>query len=156
FFPGVIWYLSIWFPANHRTRAMALFAAAAPFSQLIGGPISTGLLGLDGALGLSGWQWMFILEGMPAVLLGCAALRVLADEPRQASWLTVEERGALFTALASENRERPNAHLLEAIKDARVLLSAAIVFSYTVGSYGLSLWLPLILQEHQLSTNAIG
>lgn len=157
FFPGIIWYLSIWFPVKHRTRAMALFAAAAPLSQLVGGPISVTLLQLDGALGLSGWQWMFVLEGLPAVVIGFACLWVLADEPKDASWLSTVERGALIQALSEEPHETPKKDLAAAMKDPRVLISALIVFCYTVGSYGLSLWLPLILKaQHDLSTTAIG
>src|SRR5262245_46619413 len=92
FFPGVIWYLSIWFPNKYRTRAMALFVAAAPLSQLVGGPISVSLMRLDGFLGLQGWQWMFIVEGVPAILLGIACLRVLVDTPEKATWLSDIER----------------------------------------------------------------
>jgi MFS transporter, ACS family, tartrate transporter len=156
FFPGVIWYLSIWFPAGHRTRALAWFAAAAPFSQLIGGPVSVTLLRLDGVLGLAGWQWMFLLEGVPAILLGLLALRVLADGPERAPWLDATEREAIATALATEARDAPHARLGAALRDWRVFVSAAVVFCYTVGSYGLGLWLPLILKGHGLSTTAIG
>jgi ACS family tartrate transporter-like MFS transporter len=156
FFPGVIWYISIWFPAKYRTRAMALFIAAAPLSQLVGGPISVTLLQMDGLLGLGGWQWMFILEGIPAVLLGIVCLWLLADEPKDAIWLSGPERDTLIQALASETHERPKKDLWSAMRDPRVLMSALIVFCYTVGSYGLSLWLPLILKGHELSTTAIG
>ncbi len=156
FFPGVIWYLSIWFPDKYRTRAMALFAAAAPLSQLVGGPISVSLMRLDGLWGVQGWQWMFIVEGLPAVILGIACLRILVDRPEEATWLSDEERTSLVDALASETRERPKKNLLAALQDVRVWLSAFIVFCYTVGSYGLGVWLPLILKEHQISTTLTG
>jgi MFS transporter, ACS family, tartrate transporter len=156
FFPGVIWYISIWFPAKYRTRAMALFIAAAPLSQLVGGPISVSMLQMDGLLGLGGWQWMFILQGLPAVALGIVCLWLLADEPKDASWLSAPERQTLIQALAEETHEKPKKDLWGAMKDPRVLMSALIVFCYTVGSYGISLWLPLILKGHDLSTTAIG
>ena len=90
--PGVLWYISIWYPGKYRTNAMALFIAAAPLSQLVGGPISVSLLKMGGLLGLAGWQWMFILEGIPAVLLGFACLRLLADTPAQGD--VAHRRGA--------------------------------------------------------------
>jgi MFS transporter, ACS family, tartrate transporter len=156
FFPGVVWYLSIWFPAEHRTNAMALFIAAAPLSQLVGGPISVSLMQMGGLLGMAGWQWMFIAEGVPAVLLGIACLFVLADTPEKANWLTEEERASLHAALANDTQERPKKDLKAAMRDPRCLVSALIVFCYTAGSYGLSLWLPLILKGHDLSNIVIG
>lgn len=156
FFPGVIWYLSIWFPPRYRTRMMALFVAAAPLSQLIGGPISVSLLKADGLFGIAGWQWMFVLEGIPAVAIGFLCLKVLADTPKEATWLSSDERGALIASLAAEVHERPRKDLWSAMKDPRVLLSTFIVFCYTVGSYGLGLWLPLILKQHPLSNTEIG
>ena len=156
FFPGVIWYLSVWFPASHRTRALAWFAAAAPFSQLIGGPVSVSLLRLDGLLGLAGWQWMFLCEGLPAILLSLLCLRVLADRPERASWLSAEEKAAIVAAFAAERHDAPHARLGLALRDPRLYISAGVVFCYTVGSYGLGLWLPLILKGHGLSTQQIG
>src|SRR6185312_9697502 len=91
FFPGVIWYISIWFPKQDRTRVLALFMAATPISSVIGGPISAGLLQMDGFLGLQGWQWMFLFEGLPACVLGFVCLVMLADTPAQATWLAVPE-----------------------------------------------------------------
>ena len=82
FFPGVIWYLSIWYPANHRTKALAWFMAATPLSSVVGGPAAVSLLAMDGILGLAGWQWMFLILGLPATFLGILCLSVLADEPR--------------------------------------------------------------------------
>jgi ACS family tartrate transporter-like MFS transporter len=155
-FPGVIWYLSIWYPGKYRTNALALFIAAAPLSQLVGGPISVSLLQMGGVLGLAGWQWMFIMEGLPAILLGIACLWLLADTPAQATWLTAAERQAVVDALAADTQENPKKDLGAAMRDPRVLTSALIVFCYTAGSYGISLWLPLILKGHDLSNTAIG
>jgi ACS family tartrate transporter-like MFS transporter len=98
FFPGIIFYLSGWFPAEARARAIARFMTAIPVSGMIGGPISGALLGLGGRLGLTGWQWLFLLEGLPAVLLGVAVLRFLPDRPEVARWLAPDQRTWLARA----------------------------------------------------------
>src|SRR6478736_1696876 len=108
FFPGVILYLTYWFPAEYRARIIGLFTVAIPVSSFLGSPISAALLGTDGWLGLRGWQWMFILEGIPAVLLGLACLAVLSDRPADATWLGNEERRWLIAKLqAEEGKRRP-------------------------------------------------
>src|ERR1041385_1739246 len=96
--------------------------AATPLSSLIGGPVSASLLQMNGALGLAGWQWMFILEGIPACILGILCLKLLADKPEDATWLTPDEREALHLALAAEKHDRPKKDLLTALKDVRVLI----------------------------------
>ncbi|PAY03718.1 MFS transporter [Bradyrhizobium sp. UFLA03-84] len=156
FFPGVIWYLSIWFPQKHRTGVLALFMAATPLSSLLGSPISAALLGMDGFWGLAGWQWMFLLEGLPACLLGVLCLLLLADTPEQARWLTPEERHALLGALASDKHDKPKKDLWAAMQDIRVLMLTAITFAFTIGSYGIGIWLPLILKSHGLSNMQVG
>ena len=156
FFPGVIWYLSVWFPARSRTRVLAWFMAATPLSSLIGGPVSSSLLEMHGVLGLSGWQWMFIVEGLPACVLGVLCLTILSDAPKDAAWLTVEERAALTNTLEREKRTRPARSLADALRDRRVLMLTGITFAFTIGSYGISIWLPLILKGHGLATLTIG
>lgn len=156
FFPGVIWYISIWFPARYRTRVMALFMASTPLSSLLGSPISAGLLSMDGFLGLGGWQWMFIIEGLPACILGLACLWMLADTPKQATWLSDDERDALVTELANEKYEKPKKDLWAAMKDVRVVMLTTITFAFTIGSYGIGIWLPQILKGHGLSNIAVG
>ncbi|MES5486972.1 MFS transporter [Bradyrhizobium sp. INPA03-11B] len=156
FFPGVIWYLSIWFPEKHRTGVLALFMAATPLSSLLGSPISAALLGMDGFWGLAGWQWMFLLEGLPACLLGVLCLALLADTPEQAHWLTSEERHALLAALAGDKHDKPKKDLWAAMQDIRVLMLTAITFAFTIGSYGIGIWLPLILKSHGLSNMQVG
>jgi MFS family permease len=111
---------------------------------------------MDGIWGLAGWQWLFILVSIPCIPLGFLTLYLLADNPERANWLTPEERGKLRNVLASEVRERPHSSLLAAIKDVRVLVLAAIQFGFTLGSYGIGIWLPLILKEYHLSNLAIG
>lgn len=156
FFPGVIWFLSAWFPAQHRTRVLAWFMVSTPLSSLIGGPVSGLLLEMNGVLGLAGWQWMFLAEGLPACILGVACLRLLADTPGQAAWLTEPERAALLAMLAEEGREKPKKDLFSALCDSRVLILTGITFAFTVGSYGIGIWLPLILKGHGLGNVQVG
>jgi MFS family permease len=156
FFPGVIYFLSIWFPTESRTRVLALFLVATPLSSLIGGPVSGFLLQMDGLFGLAGWQWLFLLEGLPACVLGVVCLTTLADHPAKAGWLLPEERCALIAALNAEPHDRPKKDLLGALKDIRVVILCGITFAFTIGSYGVGIWLPLILKGHGLSTLAIG
>src|SRR3984957_11218270 len=109
FFPGVAYYFAAWFPTQYRTRMLAWFLVAIPLSSVVGGPISGLLLEMDGVLGLAGWKWLFIVEGLPAVILGFVVLRVLADTPQTAPWLDDKERQVLGDMLAAEHRERPRA-----------------------------------------------
>jgi len=106
FFPGVILYLTYWFPREYRARIVGLFTVAIPVSSFLGSPISAALLGVDGWLGLRGWQWMFIMEGAPAILLGLICLFVLSDKPSGARWLDAEQKAWLDSRLQSENREK--------------------------------------------------
>ena len=115
FFPGVAYYFAAWFPTQYRTRMLAWFLVAIPVSSVVGGPISGLLLELDGALGLKGWQWLFIVEGLPAIVLGFVVLRVLADRPDDAEWLSPKEREILKAMLDAEHRERPKSSLLTAL-----------------------------------------
>jgi MFS family permease len=157
FFPGVIYFLSTWFPAQYRTRVLTWFTLAIPLSSLIGGPVSTGLLQIDGWMGLKGWQWMFIIEGLPACILGFVTLKILADKPADATWLTSEERMALQQMAAGEKAGNQANHSLgPALKDVRIYILGLITFSFTIGSYGIGIWLPQILKGHGLSTMATG
>jgi MFS transporter, ACS family, tartrate transporter len=146
FFPGIAYYLSAWFPAQYRARILAGFLVGIPFSTVIGAPVSGLLLELDGLWGLAGWKWLFILEGLPAVVFGVVVARVLADRPEEASWLSPEEKTALTTLLAAEPRERVRTGTWAVIKDARVLICAAIQFGFTLGSYGILFWLPQMIK----------
>ncbi len=111
FFPGVAYYFAAWFPTQYRTRMLAWFLVAIPLSSVVGGPISGLLLELDGVLGLKGWQWLFIVEGMPAVILGFVVLRVLADRPEDAAWLSPKERESSRECWTRNTRERPKSSL---------------------------------------------
>lgn len=156
FFPGVTFLLSAWFPAEYRTRVLAWFLVAVPLSSVIGGPLSVLLLELNGVLGLHGWQWMFLVQGLPACVLGLLVLVIVRDSPHKAHWLTQGERDALVTMLAEEQRDRPTRSIGAALRDPRVLLLAAIQFGFIVGSYGVGIWLPLILKSQGLTNLTIG
>jgi MFS family permease len=156
FFPGVTFFLAAWFPAQYRTRMLAWFLVGIPLSSLIGGPVCGMLLQMDGIWGLKGWQWLFLMVSLPCVPLGFATLKLLSDRPQVALWLTPEERDTLVGVLASEVRERPHSSLWAALKDARVLICTAIQFGFTLGSYGIGIWLPLMLREYHLANLAIG
>jgi MFS transporter, ACS family, tartrate transporter len=156
FFPGVTFFLAAWFPVQFRTRMLAWFLVGIPLSSLIGGPICGGLLQMDGIWGLAGWQWMFIGVSLPCIPLGLMTLRWLTDRPQEATWLTPQERDVLDHTLATEVRERSPVSWLATLKDARVLILAAIQFGFTLSSYGIGIFLPLILKEYQLSNWTIG
>jgi MFS transporter, ACS family, tartrate transporter len=153
FFPGVIFYMRGWFPASVRARAVALFMTAAPLSGVVGGPISGALLGLHQKAGLAGWQWLFLIEGLPAVLLGVVVFFFLVDRPQLASWLSEQERSWLIATLERESPPRvaaPNQNLLAAFSNPKVWLLSFAYFGVSTGSFGISLWLPSVL--HKIST----
>lgn len=156
FFPGVTYFLAAWFPAQYRTRMLAWFLLGIPVSSLIGSPVCGLLLEMDGIWGLQGWKWLFLVVSLPCVVLGVIILTTLADRPQEASWLTQPERDAMDTMLRDEVRERPKSSVLAAIADPRVLILALVQFGFTLGSYGIGIWLPLIVKEYQLSNLAIG
>jgi sugar phosphate permease len=156
FFPGVAFYLGTWFPAQYRTRMIAWFMVAIPVSSVIGGPVSGWLLTMDGFGGIAGWQWMFLIEGLPVVLIGISLLWLLADRPEDVSWLTDDERRIVRERLAAEHRPREVRHLGAAIRDIRVLILALVQFGFLVGSYGIGIFLPLILREGKLTEIQIG
>ena len=148
FFPGVILYLTRWFPAPERARAIALFMTATAMAGVIGAPVSSGLLHLDGAFGLRGWQWLFIAEGLPAVLLAPVVLRYLTERPEDAAWLTPDEREWLSRTMNEEQAQRSGAHLTlaEAAQSGRLWALAMLYFCLVIAFYGVGFWLPQILQ----------
>jgi ACS family tartrate transporter-like MFS transporter len=156
FFPGIAFLLSQWFPAEYRARMLAIFLLGVPVSSVVGGPVSGALLGLDQIGGLSGWQWMFIIEGLPTIVLGFLVLRLVADRPSAASWLTPAERTAVEAQIAAEPRHKEVSHLWTALKDPRVLILALIQFGFTTGSYGVGIWLPQIIKGHFHSNLTVG
>jgi ACS family tartrate transporter-like MFS transporter len=148
FFPGIVLYLTYWIPARERARNGALFMMAAPVAMLVGAPLSEALLGLDGRLGLDGWQWLFLIEGLPAVALGVLALVVLTDRPEQASWLDPEGRAWLSQQMALERKERvAHGGSWKSLLDGKVALLCFVYFLNTTVTYGIFLWLPRMLEE---------
>ncbi len=154
FFPGIIYYLTRWIPTAERGRVTGYFMAAIPLSALIGTPIGGLLLGVNGVFGLQGWQWLFLLEGLPAFVLGFVVLRALPDDPEHAGWLTEADRSWLATTLAEERArlvapERPGwAHVFF---NGRAV-SLAIAYSGLVGlNAGLAVFLPLIMRMFHVS-----
>jgi MFS transporter, ACS family, tartrate transporter len=160
FFPGVILYLKNWFPAKARARTVARFMTAAPLSGVIGGPLSGALLGLHLKAGLAGWQWMFLLEGIPAIALGGLAWAYLVDRPASAPWLNDEQREWLLQTLqreAAETTYAPGSGALAAFRLGRIWILALVYFGLNTVSYGMSLWLPnLIKSLSHVSNFAIG
>jgi MFS transporter, ACS family, tartrate transporter len=159
FFPGIILYLTYWFPAAERARIVALFMAAVPLATVVGGPLSGALLELHGLGGLKGWHWLFIIEGLPAIVLGLIALKFLDDGPEHARWLTAAERRALTATLAAEakvTRETGYAGLGQALTRPRVLTLGLLYFCIVVGLYGIGFWMPQVIQTFGLDPLEIG
>jgi ACS family tartrate transporter-like MFS transporter len=160
FFPGVILYLTYWFPAEYRGRIVALFMVAIPLSSFLGSPISASLLQLDGVGGFYGWQWMFVLEAVPAVILGIISFFFLADGPADAKWLTEPQRQSLATRLAEE-RSSPTTrvgHLsLWQVMTNKYVLAASLIYAGASGaSQCLSLWQPQIIKSFGLTNMQTG
>ena len=159
FTPGVFLYFTYWFPARARGRATAAFLLGIPIANILGAPISSSLLALDGLAGLHGWQWLLILEGLPATILGFVCLFTLTDKPEQAKWLSPEERTWLVEVLASERQAIAAKHaskLKDAFTNWRVLVCAAVNFCAIIGSVGLGLWMPQILKGFGFGVVTVG
>ena len=147
FFPGVILYLKTWFPAQARARTVARFMTAAPLSGVVGGPLSGALLSLRSS-GLAGWQWMFLLEGIPAILLGVITASYLVDRPEDAEWLSQEERDWLIRTLNREEEMKASREgVLTATRLFQVGILALVYFGLNTVSYGVSLWLPTLIRS---------
>lgn len=158
FFPGIILYLSYWFPARRRAAVTAMFMAAAPLATAIGSPISGALLEMHGLWGLAGWQWMFIIEAIPAVILGIVVLFYLTDRPEKANWLTEDERNWLVKTMEQEQAGKPKAsHSIWAgLADIRVLALSLVYFGTSAGLYTLGIWSPQIIKGFGLSSFHVG
>ncbi|WP_343586071.1 MFS transporter [Herbaspirillum sp.] len=152
FFPGIILYLSLWFPTKQRAVAAAWFMAAAPISVALGSPLSGAIMQLPSVFGLADWQMLYIIEAAPAVVLGFVVLKFLTDKPEQAQWLADDERAWLVARLKAEADAKKGGHghtasALSALKDMRVLALALIYFGTSAGLYTLGLWAPLMIRE---------
>ncbi|SAK93046.1 major facilitator transporter [Caballeronia fortuita] len=149
FFPGIVLYLTYWFPAKRRAGVMSVFFAGVAVAGVFGGLVSGWIMrDMAGAMGLYGWQWMFAIEGAPAVLLGLIALRLLVDTPRDAQWLTQAERDRLAALCIAENTDQHDRRgMFDALRNPRVYLFAFIYFSLTCASLTLSFWMPLMIRD---------
>ncbi len=159
FFPGVMLYITYWFPSAYRARIIGWFMVAVPVSAFLGSPLSAALLGADGLLGLRGWQWMFIFEGAPAVLLGLLSLYLLDDRPSHAAWLAPARRDWLTARLAEENaaaRPVSSQALWRVLANRRVLAMALVLAGSTANSSGIQLWSPQMFKAFGLTNMQTG
>lgn len=158
FAPGMIYYQTLWFPAQIRARYGASYYIAVPLANVIGAPLSSLILQMDGILGFHGWQWLFLVEAVPALIFGVIVYFYLPSGPEDAPWLSSEERQTIASALAAERGggEDRIQGVRDALKDSRVLLLCAVYFAAVVGLYGITFWLPQILQSMGYSNNEVG
>jgi len=155
FFPGIIFYLTLWFPAEYRARIVGYFMAAIPLSTVIGAPISGVLLYLHGGLGLAGWQWLFLIEAVPAIILAVVVFFYLTDRPEEAGWLAADEQEWLVQRLLIERRQRDAVRVYsisEVLHDPRVIGLSLVYFGAVATNYGLSFFLPQIVKTFGLNT----
>ncbi|WP_132252087.1 MFS transporter [Methylobacterium segetis] len=160
FFPGIIFYLTNWFPSEQRGKVVGTFMMAIPISSIIGSPLSAWIMAAtDGSHGLAGWQWLYLIEAAPSFLLGFAVLAYLTDRPEEARWLAPEERRWLSERIARDRREKVEVRkisLAQALVHPRVLGLSLVYFGISTGLYGIGLWLPQIVREFGLSTLQTG
>jgi ACS family tartrate transporter-like MFS transporter len=157
FAPGMIFYLSLWFPSALRARYAASYFLAIPLTSVIGGPLSSLILGMDGLYGLHGWQWLFLIEALPALVLAIAVFLLLPDGPQEARWLKEGERMIIAATLAAETGAKDHIRDVRAsLLDARVLLLCAVYFAIVVGLYGITYWLPQIVHVAGFSNQQTG
>jgi D-galactonate transporter len=152
FFPGIILYLTYWFPAKRRGRMTTLFMTAIALSGLIGGPISGWIMkNFDGVHGWHGWQWLLLLEGIPSIVVGLFVLAMLDDRIAKAKWLSQDERELLARNIAADNVEKEDPPIRKILSSPRVWLMSLIYFSFVMGLYGVSFWLPTIIKSMGVS-----
>ena len=159
FAPGIFIYLSDWFPARWRAKAIATFLLGVPMAAVIGGPLSASILSLNGTGGLKAWQWLFILEGVPAIGLGIFCVAPLIDSPERASWLSRQETAWITSELATERlaiEAAGHMTLLQSLTDLRVVILAMTYLTGLIGLNGVYYWLPQILKSFGLSTVTVG
>jgi ACS family tartrate transporter-like MFS transporter len=148
FFPAILFYLTLWFPAAQRVTVLGIFILAQPISNALGAPVSGLLLQLEGVMGLHGWQWLYIIEGIPAILLGVLTPILMTDRPSHAKWLETDEREWLTKTMDEELTHKQKGaphHFLAGLKDPRTIAYSALYFGLVCGIYGLGLWMPTIV-----------
>ncbi len=159
FFPGIIFYLTLWYPSAYRARIIGMFMAAIPISSVIGAPVSGAVLGMDGLGGLAGWQWLFIIEAVPSLVLAVVTFSYLTDRPAEATWLAEDERAWLDVRLQAERAQREAVHAMsvwQAIFHIKVWALSFVYFGAVAGLYGVQFWLPQIVKAFGLTNFGTG
>ena len=159
FYPGIVLYLTWWFPSFYRARMQAIFQSASVISLIIGPPVSAWLLGFDGLGGLRGWQWLFVVEALPPLIMCLVFWFMLTDRPKDAGWLRSDQRAWLEERIATEQAQRESVHryeLREALQNPRVWLLTLVYFGQNVSNYGLLIFLPQIVKSFGVSTAMTG
>lgn len=147
FFPGIIYYLTLWYPSRLRSTRTALFVSAIAVSGVLGNPISGLIMDkLSGVAGLAGWQWLFLVEGVPSIIVGFWVLAYLDSSIAEAKWLSGEEKALLTKNLEAEDRHKSQVHLADALRCGTVYALSAIYFTLMIGLYGISFWLPTLVK----------
>jgi sugar phosphate permease len=147
FFPGVIYYLTLWYPSRLRSSRTAWFVAAIAVSGVVGNPISGWIMDMfSGVRGLAGWQWLFLAEGIPSVIVGIGVIFYLNSSIEEAKWLTAEEKALLAKNIVSEEKDKTEHRLVDAFKSIKVWVLCAIYFTLMIGLYGIAFWLPTIVK----------
>ncbi len=147
FFPGVIFYLTLWYPSKLRSSRTAWFVAAIAVAGVIGNPISGWIMDMfSGAMGLTGWQWLFLGEGIPSIIVGFWVISYLDSSIEEAKWLSAEEKSLLAANLVAEDQHKTEVHLWDAFKSGKVWVLCAIYFTLMIGLYGIAFWLPTIVK----------
>jgi MFS family permease len=147
FFPGIIFYLTLWYPSKHRSTRTAWFVAAIAVSGVIGNPISGWLMDrLSGAMNLAGWQWLFLAEGIPSIVVGFWVIYYLDSSIEEAKWLTADQKALLANNLLAEDQHKTQHKLMDAFTSGKVWVLCAIYFTLMIGLYGIAFWLPTIVK----------
>ena len=158
FFPGMILYLTLWFPAGERAKAVSRFMTAIPIAGILGGPLAGALLSMDGWAGIAGWRWLFFLEALPSLVLGAVTLRYLSDRPAEAHWLARDEREWLAGELRREHEkvaERFDGSALKTLANGTVWAIATLWLLTILPGYGVALWLPQLIREHSTRSDLV-
>ena len=152
FYPGVIFYCTLWFPAHRRARVIAMFMSAIPLAGIFGNPLSGWIMGtFDEVGGLGGWQWMFIIEAIPAILIGVWTLFYLDSSVQKAKWLTQEEKDIVEAAVAEDSSHQTHHRLRDAFREPKVWLMCLIYFCFVMGQYALTFWMPTFVKSTGIS-----
>jgi MFS family permease len=147
FFPGIIFYLTLWYPSKYRATRTAWFMSAIPISGVIGNPISGWIMDmLSGKMGLAGWQWLFLIEGIPSVIVGIWVIFYLNSSIEESKWLNAEEKALLIRNMEAEDKHKHEVRVVDAFKSGKVYVLSAIYFTLVIGVYGVVFWLPTIIK----------